>query len=234
MPEGRRQAYLAALELTQWVTRQSLPGGQPAEPLGYEAFIEDMPAALPDDVSYQPDSSREAPPAVQHVAEPEPVTTYQQPVAVANAVGAEPQAGAGSGSTVAEPRFGFLLKRYEGWQAVIAVGDIPDLSAHEHQLLMQIEAALGLDGNVRSIPFRFPFNNNPGIPRDHQAAVEAVGMFMRHAGQRGGRLLLLGEHLAAFMPESAGPLAVGASLTELLAEPLRKRVLWQAICGVPS
>jgi hypothetical protein len=132
------------------------------------------------------------------------------------------------------PQFTFWVKGLpSGGQLLIALGDVPDLSAREHQLLEQVEAVLG-GGAVAPTRFNWPLNNNPAIPRDAQSASEAVAAFLSRQRKHGVRYLLLGQELLPYLRRAFAdaPFAVGDSPALLLEEPLRKRALWQSLGGL--
>jgi hypothetical protein len=227
MQEGRRQGYLAALGLPLWVSRHRLPGAPPAEALDFVPYEDEAPAvafAAEPEPAPLPVAEKAAVPVVR---EAPPVQRPRQPdVAPATAPVA-----AVLGGNAEFPRFTFWFKPLaSGWQLLIALGDVPDLSAREHQLLEQIEAVLD-GGPVAPMTFNWPLNNNPAIPRDARSAREAVAAFLARQRKPGARYLLLGQELLPYMQAAFGAekYAVGDSLPLLLAEPLRKRALWQSL-----
>lgn len=248
--EGRRQAYLAALGIPVWAARHALPQALAAEPLAFVPFLEEEVAEVAAPAPFEPpydDAYAGYPP--DYDANYEPVPVYEpEPVAPvrearpAPVVPPQPVAPVAKSAPAAEPapakpaadfpRFQFWLKTLPGgWQLLVALGEAPDLAAREHQLLAQIEEALGGIGLDAPQPFRWPLNNNPAIPRDAIAARESVTAFLRRNRQKGRPCLLLGRELlpyaeAAFAGER---LAVADRLALLLEEPLRKRELWRAI-----
>lgn len=259
--EGRRQAYLAALGVPLWAARHALPQALPAESLDYVPFVaefadtefyeEAVPQGLNEaphfeQPSYEPPPFEPDVPPQRAPATPAPVQAREQrpeqpqaprPIIDApkpqQAVAEAPRAPVKPGADF--PRFNFWLKTLpQGWQLVIALGDVPDLSAQEHMLLGQIEALLGGPGFQSPLTFRWPLSANPAIPRDPQSAREAVAAFLKRARLPDQRYLLLGDALRPFVePALAGEkLASGDSLAALLAEPARKRELWQSLQGM--
>ena len=252
MEEGRRQAYLAALGIPVWSARADLPGAMADIGIEYVPFIDDTPEPVESSAAFAP----EPPPARHEVRESAPPHVVQankapgapaasapQPsvappvsapaATVAAARTPAPQAPATAGPGVEFPVFQFWFKALpQGWQLLIAMGDLPDLSGREHALLAQIEQVLGGEGQQAPLAFRWPLNNNPAIPRDAQAARESVGAFLGRQRRAGERVLLLGQDLQPYVQAALGDsLVVADRLDQLLAEPLRKRALWQALAG---
>jgi hypothetical protein len=251
MEEGRRQAYLAALGIPVWSARADLPGAMADIGIEYVPFTDDAlepeesSAAFAPEPPPAPHEVREAvPPQVAQlrVTSTVPASAPQPSVAppvsapaatVAAARTPAPQAPATAGPGVEFPVFQFWFKALpQGWQLLIAMGDLPDLSGREHALLAQIEQVLGGEGQQAPLAFRWPLNNNPAIPRDAQAARESVGAFLGRQRRAGERVLLLGQDLQPYVQAALGDsLVVADRLDQLLAEPLRKRALWQALAG---
>lgn len=216
--EGRRQAYLAALGIPLWSSRHDLPGAAPSAGLAYVAFV-DPDAARPP-LTQQGDAPR------QPVREPSAAATAQTapPVARPAAAAINP----------AFPRFSCRVELLApGWLGVIALDDVPDLSAQEYRLLGNLVQALGGDGAAESARehFRFPVSPNPAIPRDAAAAREALAAFLGRR-REATRWLVLGETLAAYVRGALPPahtVVAGATLRDLLENPAAKRALWQAL-----
>ncbi len=235
LDEGRRQAYLAALGIPLWSAQQALPGAQDAEPLGFQPWLFEGDVFVAEAAGMSEGAGLEPGPTVDPIAEAKPAAG--RPVEVREPALNSPTVKATSPAEAARaalssadgfPRFSFLLRSYEGWQLIISLGEAPDLSSREHALLAQIESVLAVTGGGSQTHFRWPLNNNPAIPRDAQAAREAVGAFMRRAQQAGGRYLLLGHDLHPYLA-TVSPLIQGASLAELLDQPLLKRELWRSL-----
>jgi len=225
-----------------WSTRVDLPGAlADLGVLRYVPFVRDEPEAgaafavsLPAAAHEVREPRAEAMPAMT-VADRAPVApTVSVPAAIIspaiNAPAPRPAAAPTAGPGVEFPVFQFWFKSLPGWQLLIALGDMPDLSGHEHALLAQIEAVLGGEGQQAPLAFRWPLNSNPAIPRDAQAARESVGAFLGRQRRAGDRFLLLGHDLLPYVQAALGDsLVVADNLGALLAEPLRKRRLWQAL-----
>jgi hypothetical protein len=248
MLEGRRQSYLAALGLPLWGLRRLLPGAMSAEPVDFVPYEDEAGVAAPvefvaggTEATPEPAAAttaalaapspqeRPSSPAVREMAPPPPRPT---PSPTSSPIRPPAQAVASALAGSADfPRFCFWFKPLpSGWQLLIALGDVPDVSAREHQLLEQIETVLGGSSAAPTI-FNWPLNNNPAIPRDAQSACEAVGAFLGRQRKPGARYLLLGRELLPYTQAgfAGGPFAVGDSLPLLLAEPVRKRALWLSL-----
>lgn len=230
--EGRRQAYLAALGLPLWTSRVVLPGALPSDGLVAQAWWSaDVPADLPlapvDAVSATPgapvvtsavDRAPAMPPSV--AAAPSPVFPVPAPVADLPAAGTAPL------------RFALRVQALApGWFGVVSLGDLPDLSAQEHQLLAALGHALGAapDFSAPASQLRWPLNRNPRLDHGADAAREWLAHALRVPA--GMRVVVLGEAavlLRAALPSSVGMVA-GPSLATLLASPQLKKALWQAL-----
>lgn len=229
--EGRRQAYLAALGIPLWSSRHDLPGARPSAGLEYAAFV-DL-SAPPVATAPEPEPVREAPAAAYSQPPPRQQTVREPPPAVTTATPAPP---ARTAATInpAFPRFSCRVELLApGWLGVIALDDVPDLSAQEYRLLGNLVQALGGDGAAESARehFRFPVSPNPAIPRDAAAAREALAAFLGRR-REATRWLVLGETLAAYVRGAVPPahtVVAAASLRELLENPSAKRALWQAL-----
>ena len=223
--EGRRQAYLAALGIPLWTARYALPGALPSR----ELLVVPYRQEAPDAVMEPPDAVLlEVAPVIAKasVSRPLPDRATTKP-----AVTVPPQ------SVVSEafPRFACRVQLLApGWLGVIALEEAPDLSALEYRLLDNLIQALGGDVATPSVreQFQWPLLSNPGLPRDAAAALEALSVFLgrRHEATR---WLVLGETLAVYVRAALSQHAVVAAptLRELLAQPARKRALWQALYG---
>lgn len=238
--EGRRQAYLAALAIPLWTARYDLPGAAPSLPLVAVPFLADVPeAAFPEEGMVEP----EAPAAVlsEPVARQAPVVAPSsavpamgQPVRqAAAATPVPPAAGMATQGTPALPRFTLRVQPLApGWLAIIALGDVPDLSGQEYRLLSAISHALGAapDFSGSASLLRWPLNSNPKLDHGPSAAVE----WLSHALKvpEGWRCLVLGEavavHVRAALPASATMVA-GPALPTLLTTPHTKKSLWLSL-----
>lgn len=233
MNEGRRQRYLAALGIPLWTARHDLPGALAASPLAFVAFVdaglaETGPATIP----AVPVPAAEPQPASVAVAAPAPVLVQkaapQRDVQLPPA--SSPAGDAGF------PRFSCHVQPLApGWNGVIALDDVPDLSAQEYRLLDNLIQALGGDaamGGARE-HFRWPMSPNPSIPRDAGAAREALAAFLGRRREGPVRWLVLGETLGVYvraaLPQQT--VIVAPALRELLENPAAKRALWQALHG---
>jgi len=234
--EGQRQAYLAALGLPLWTARHDLPGAAPSLPLVLVPFVIDLPDAVVlvetafDQGPVAAASLVEAPPVVPAA----PTTPADRPVPVVRPVSAtSPVPSAAEASLQAAPRFALRVQPLApGWLGIIALGDVPDLSAQEYRLLSSISQALGAapDFSGSASLLRWPLNNNPRLDHGPGAAVE----WLTHALKvpDGWRCLLLGEavavHVRASLP-SATMMVAGPALTTLLTTPQTKRSLWLSL-----
>ena len=61
-----------------------------------------------------------------------------------------------------------------GWLGIIALGDVPDLSAQEYRLLAALGHALGAapDFTGPASLLRWPLNNNPRLDHSEAAAID--------------------------------------------------------------
>lgn len=229
--EGQRQAYLAALGLPLWTARYDLPGAAPSLPLMHVPFCADIPdaAELPV-VSMAPETALHdqglpvtdvsAAPLRQ---EPQAPVMSTPAAAVANPVSVNP----------ALPRFALRVQALApGWLAIIALGDVPDLSAQEYRLVSGISHVLGAapDFSGPASLLRWPLNSNPRLDHGAGAAVE----WLSHALKvpEGWRCLVLGEsvavHVRAALPAETVMVA-GPALATLLSMPQTKKSLWLSL-----
>jgi hypothetical protein len=234
--EGRRQAYLAALGIPLWSSRHDLPGAAPSTGLAYAAFVdlnasEPAPVLAQEPVREQPVATTRPPAGPYDAARHEPPRhDVREPSSPAAPVPARPAAAINP----AFPRFACRVELLApGWLAVIALDDVPDLSAQEYRLLGNLVQALGGDGAAESARehFRFPVSPNPAIPRDAAAAREALAAFLGRR-REATRWLVLGQTLAAYVRGALPPahtVVAAATLRELLESPAAKRALWQAL-----
>ncbi len=239
LEEGQRQSYLAALGIPLWSSRHDLPGAQPSQGLGFVAWLDHV-SVLPDAVQ-----ASVAQPAVTPAARPEQsavvAKTASTPVEPARLAAGElaPASRVYNTSSDAYPRFSCRVQLLApGLWVVIALDDVPDLSAQEYRLLENLMQALGGDVSVDAgrEHFRWPLSLNPAIPRDAGAAREALAAFLgrrRMGPDEKARWLVLGETLAAYVRTALPEHNVIAAppLRELLANPVAKRALWQALHG---
>lgn len=235
--EGRRQRYLAALGLPLWTTRHDLPGARAANPLSFVAFVdEDFAESAPATPSFVepviavPAVVVQAAQEVRRVDVAPPVTPAFAQKNDATAVAVK--------TAVADanfPRFSCRVQPLApGWVGVIALDDVPDLSAQEHRLLDNLMQALGGDMAMAGVRehFRWPMSPNPAIPRDAAAAREALAAFLGRR-RESARWLVLGETLGVYVRTALPQQTVIAAptLRELLESPAAKRALWQALHG---
>jgi len=231
--EGQRQAYLAALGLPLWTARYDLPGAAHSLPLMHVPFCADIPDAaelpvmpvapetgLPD--QGVPVTAVPAAPLRQDRQAPA-LPTPAAAAAVANPVPVNP----------AFPRFALRVQALApGWLAIIALGDVPDLSAQEYRLVSGISHVLGAapDFSGPASLLRWPMNSNPRLDHGAGAAVE----WLSHALKvpEGWRCLVLGEsvavHVRAALP-AATVMVAGPALATLLSMPQTKKSLWLSL-----
>lgn len=235
--EGQRQAYLAALGLPLWTARYDLPGAAPSLPLMHVPFCADIPgtgfpdeesgavpvapqAVLPDQAV--PVSAVSAAPVRQERQAPV-MPTQPAAAAVADPVPVNP----------AFPRFALRVQALApGWLAIIALGDVPDLSAQEYRLVSGISHTLGAapDFSGPSSLLRWPLNSNPRLDHGAGAAVEWLSQALKVP--EGWRCLVLGEsvavHVRAALP-AATVMVAGPALATLLSMPQTKKSLWLSL-----
>lgn len=235
MDEGRRQAYLASLGLPLWTARHDLPGAAPSSLLVFEPFLgEPVESGF-----VAPDVAQVD--VVQVEARPEPalVTTTapvlsREPVQPAGRQDASiAPASSVPASTANVTRFALRVQALApGWLGIMALGDVPDLSAQEYRLLSALGHALGAapDFTGPASLLRWPLNNNPRLDHSEAAAIE----WLRHALKvpEGWRCVVLGEAMSVLvrsaLPASTAMVA-GPALTTLLSAPLAKKSLWLSL-----
>lgn len=236
--EGQRQAYLAALAIPLWTARYDLPGAAPSLPLVAVPFLADVPeAAFPEEGMAEPEApaadlsepvARQAP----VVAPPSAVPAMGQAVRQA-ATPVAPATGMAIQGTPALPRFTLRVQPLApGWLAIIALGDVPDLSGQEYRLLSAISHALGAapDFSGSASLLRWPLNANPKLDHGPGAAVEWLSHALKVPD--GWRCLVLGEavavHVRAALPASTTMVA-GPALATLLTTPQAKKSFWLSL-----
>lgn len=235
LQEGRRQRYLAALGIPLWSSRHDLPGAQASAGLAFVPWQLETETAAPLPAPSATIVAKAPPhPVVRDAAAqaPEPAPA-QRPAVQAEATSASTRA------VATEPlRFAcYVQTLLPGLVAVIALDEVPDLSAQEYRLLENLTQALGGDGVSAADRehFRWPLSPNPSIPRDAAAAREALAAFLgrRVRPAENLRWLVLGETLAVYVRTALPQQTVMAApgLRELLQEPAKKRGLWQVLHG---
>ncbi|HCT40229.1 MAG TPA: hypothetical protein DF427_03450 [Moraxellaceae bacterium] len=227
--EGQRQAYLAALGLPLWTARYDLPGAASSLSLMHVPFCADIPDAA------------ELPVATEAVLPDQGVSVTAVPAAPPRqgrqaTVMPTPAAPAVADPVPVNPAFPRFVLRVQalapGWLAIIALGDVPDLSAQEYRLVSGISHALGAapDFSGPSSLLRWPLNSNPRLDHGAGAAVE----WLSHALKvpEGWRCLVLGEsvavHVRAALP-AATVMVAGPALATLLSMPQTKKSLWLSL-----
>ncbi|MDQ8037665.1 MAG: hypothetical protein REI12_09595 [Pedobacter sp.] len=240
MDEGQRQSYLAALGIPLWSSRHDLPGALPSAGLEFVAWVGEgqFPDTVPADMSVENpvQPAVVAPPAIAPekpaAIPPRAVAETPAQTAVREAAPAARPASAASDSY---PRFACRVQLLApGLLGVIALDDVPDLSAQEYRLLENLVLAAGGDiaADAGREHFRWPLSPNPSIPRDAGAAREALAAFLGRR-REATRWLVLGETLAIYVRTALPQHKVIAApaLRELLENPAAKRSLWQALNG---
>lgn len=238
MEEGRRQAYLASLGLPLWTARHDLPGAAPSSLLVFEPFVSEPVETgfvAPDvaEVDVARVEARPEPTIVATAAPTAPVASREpvRPVVRQDAVVASASSAPASTATVT--RFALRVQALApGWLGIMALGDVPDLSAQEYRLLSALGYALGAapDFTGPASLLRWPLNNNPRLDHSEAAAIE----WLRHALKvpNGWRCVVLGEAVSVLMrtalPASTTMVA-GPALAALLSAPLAKKSLWLSL-----
>ena len=236
MDEGRRQAYLASLGLPLWTARHDVPGASPSSLLVFEPFLRGQPEIHP--VGPEMVQQDSAEPVVSAAVAPAPIAsvTPTRP-AVAAVPASDPIDPALEGqiasTTPSATRFTLRVQALApGWLGVVALGDVPDLSASEHRLLAAISHALGAspDFSGSTSLLRWPLNNNPRMDHSEAAAIDWLRNAMKIP--EGSRCVVLGEAISVLirtaLPASTVMVA-GPSLATLLATPLAKKSLWLSL-----
>jgi hypothetical protein len=230
--EGRRQAYLSALDIPLWVARAPLSGAYASETLAYEPYwqetysTEDEPNLVQDGAIIVP----AAPVAARASVEIPKLTVEKKPSQVPSV--APKQA---SETTSSFPRFACRIQRLNAqWLLVVEQGAGPDFSAQEYALWRNINTALaGIDGSAARVEkFFWPISPNPALPRDEVAACEALQVFLQERGQ-GAHILVLGQRLGRLVQKALPQqsVLVAATLSEMLTNAQFKRRFWQSIYG---
>lgn len=238
MEEGRRQAYLASLGLPLWTARHDLPGAAPSSLLVFEPFLSEPVEAgfgVSDvaEIDVAQVEARPEPAAVVTSAPAAPVASREpvRPVVRQDTVVAPASSAPASAATVT--RFALRVQALApGWLGIMALGDVPDLSAQEYRLLSALGHALGSapDFTGPASLLRWPLNNNPRLDHSEAAAIE----WLRHALKvpEGWRCMVLGEAMAVLV-RSALPasttMVAGPALATLLSTPLAKKSLWLSL-----
>ncbi|MDI1300309.1 MAG: hypothetical protein PSX71_00170 [bacterium] len=235
MNEGRRQRYLVALGIPLWTARHDLPGALPANPLAFVAFVgaglaETGLAATVSAPAAEPQSASLA------VTAPAPVPVQKAALPATPQNDAPPPRTSTVTGDAGFPRFSCRVQPLApGWNGVIALDDVPDLSAQEHRLLDNLMQALGGDTDMTGARenFRWPMSPNPSIARDAGAAREALAAFLGRRREGPVRWLVLGETLGVYVRAALPQQTVitAPALRELLENPSAKRALWQAVHG---
>ncbi len=240
MDEGQRQSYLAALGIPLWSSRHDLPGAQPSAGLEFTAWVSEgqLPEGLSADVPVEKpvQVAVVTPPTIapEKPATIPPRAAAEAPLQTAVRKG-EPVARPASAIPDSYPRFACRVQLLApGLLGVIALDDVPDLSAQEYRLLENLVLAVGGDiaADAGREHFRWPLSPNPAIPRDAGAAREALAAFLGRR-REATRWLVLGETLSVYVRTALPQHTVIAApqLRELLENPAAKRSLWQALHG---
>lgn len=232
--EGQRQAYLAALAIPLWTARYDLPGAAPSLPLVPVPFVIDLPDAGRVEVGVaEAEIVETAPLAAPSVIPVAPTSPVERPVPVRQAPAATSAPSAMETTPQALPRFALRVQALApGWLGIIALGDVPDLSAQEYRLLASISHALGAapDFSGSASLLRWPLNNNPRLDHGPGAAAEWLAHALKVPD--GWRCLVLGEavavHVRAALPP-ATTMVAGPALTTLLTTPQAKKSLWLSL-----
>jgi hypothetical protein len=257
LPEGRRQAYLAALGIPLWTVRHELPYAAPAAHTQFMAYedesldvvevesapeVEEVVAEPPmrsanADLSAPPVYDDEEPPLEAYFDDPE----YQQAAAIdgfKQVIAPPPVAAKTAPSPVVIPaasadqpiHFKFGVYACGPWQLIVPRSQL--LSPSEALLLANIQRALQTT-QVPPILFTWPMVNNYAIPRHKQAAQEALMAFFNNQAISDKGYILLADYdddLAALLVSSTmKTVTVQASLSTLLQQPLQKKALWLAL-----
>ncbi|MFN3587000.1 MAG: hypothetical protein ACK4UT_05810 [Moraxellaceae bacterium] len=230
--EGRRQAYLAALGLPLWTPRLALPGAQPSGGLRAEAWYRvDVPADPPPVPAEVRPAMAETPvtaSGVERTAASPAAIPVSSPVSSPAVVADLPGAGA------MPLRFRWLARALApGWLVVVNLHDLPDLSNREHALLTAIAQALGASPDFvgKSSALKWPPVSNPRLDQDRAAARDWLAHVPALQLPAGHRVLFLGEGsvlLREVLPAGVS-LVAAPSLAAMLASPLLKKALWQAV-----
>lgn len=245
MGEGQRQAYLGALGIPLWTSRQPLPFAAPAEPLERVlwlvetdgAVVAEVESAAPESVNLQqavietaPVMPREIAPALPSASEPPQRESYVAAVKT-EAVVAKPAVEAPTKAAEAAARFAFYaVSLSPQLVALVSLADDPDLGGREHSLLASIHAAFSEGSLTLGPQFRFPIVDNPRLGRDATAAQQAVSGFLMRYRDPAIRFLVLGEELKPYLERVDHRIAhATVRLSLLLADPVRKKALWQAL-----
>jgi hypothetical protein len=248
MEEGARQAWLAALGIPLYSARSFLPGAKEAEPIEFVAYeLAETPVAEVAIISSDPVESE---PAVSDAVVSKPTVTGETPsapskpqqIATPVPVVAAPKSDATKTTreiavqtaqvppAASYPQFHCkVLSLAPNVMGIIALGAIPDLSQQEYDFLHNcIRALWGEPQYENSKNFKWPYNNNPGFPRDVDAAREAFASFLLRQFPPAQRWLVFGQTIGVYakaaLPQAQ--LVIAPTLHELLKNPIAKRQLW--------
>ncbi len=248
MEMAQRQAYLAALGIDIWVSRANLPGALPS----LSEFEYEEPLVYAEELAYTEEMGEPASQLESRVKDQAPSNLLQNndepEIATVNA----PQTVQGT-ATAQGPRFALNFCHVPGAWLVCDLSqlDAPDFNQKEYILLKNILKALHLSEEVgnRAV-FNWPIQLGP---RDHlrnfpQGKEEAKTAVMRTLNARLQRepealILVFGKVATDYLlpiaqfedvrgkvqhwPMQKAHLIATESLTDMLQQPSRKKVVWR-------
>ena len=215
--ELRRQAYLQALGMDQYVSRRPLPGASPTR--RWCINTAPQPVSVPDG----PAQRREA---AATVASPPAVEISTRPPAVTEPPASPPQ-------TVAIERFRVAAVQAGGWLWLEDLGDMP---LAQEQLQLVVAMATAMTGSaVKPVvaQFDWPMHNNQQLDLGPDAAMTSLGSFIERqlADSDCAGVVLLGAAAGRRLPSRLScPHRLEIPGTrEMLENPRLKRQAWACL-----
>jgi hypothetical protein len=230
MHELSRMAYLDALGIDSYISRQQLPGAAPTRRL----VVVPSPAAKT--TAGETGASRAPATSAADTGIPRPrvsVGSLDRPKPVPGATPAPAR------QREAIARFSLTTIVAGSWLWLEDLDGMPLTTAQVHlvQSMAQAMQVMGGSGDDRKRPdiaqFDWPIHTNRQLDLGQDAARASVAGFVaRRLEQHGCRgLVLLGQAGASWVPaqEMAVPVVSTLSTAQMLAEPQLKRQVWQAL-----
>ncbi len=215
--EIRRQTYLQALGMDQYVSRRALPGA--AETLRLRPS-----GAVPASKDHE-NATVDGPAALRSTAAEGLGQTARQP--------SPPTAPAKAPGTDAVIRFRVAAIQAGGWLWLEDLGDMP-LAQEQVQLIAAMATAVCADGGKPVVAqFDWPMHNNQQLDLGPEAATLSLGSFVERQltdGQCAG-LVLLGDTVGPRLPSSLHcPHRIALPGTRAMLEsPSLKRQAWAGL-----
>ena len=215
--ELRRQAYLQALGMDQYVSRRPLPGASPTRRWCINASP--RPVSAPDEPARHEQ-------AASTVAGPPTIEITRRPPAVAKPPESPRQAGA-------VERFRVAAVQAGGWLWLEDLGDMP---LAQEQLQLVVAMATAMTGSaVKPVvaQFDWPMHNNQQLDLGPDAAMTSLGSFIERqlADSNSTGVVLLGAAAGRRLPSRLScPHRLEIPGTrEMLENPRLKRQAWACL-----